>query len=90
MSFSAPVMRRARKRRNVPLRSPGTAFDLTLESTYTGKAMSALLSDWRDISSADLNVLYWHTFDSALIEVPDDKQIVSAVFPDEFARYFAD
>ncbi len=65
------------------------ALDLTLEITYTGKAMSALLADWPDIRSADLNVLYWHTFNSAPIEGPDEKQIESAVLPDEFDRYFA-
>jgi D-cysteine desulfhydrase len=64
------------------------AFDLNLETTYTGKVMSALLDDWRDITSGNLNVLYWHTYNSVLFDVPDDTPVDALAMPEEFLRYF--
>ena len=40
-----------------------TFLGLTLETTYTGKAMAALLADWR--RGEAFNPLYWHTYNSA-------------------------
>jgi D-cysteine desulfhydrase len=65
------------------------AFDLTLETTYTGKTLSALLADWRDITQRGLKVLYWHTYNSAPIDVPAGDSAESAKLPEEFLRYFA-
>ncbi len=62
------------------------AFGLTLETTYTGKAMSALLADWR--KQEDGRVLYWHTYHSAPLEVPTDAPLDRAALPAEFLRYF--
>ena len=58
---------------------------LTLESTYTGKALAALLDD---LDRAQHSTLFWNTYNSHPLtagrERPDD---VSAL-PDEFLRYF--
>ena len=65
-------------------------LDLKLESTYTGKAMSALLSDMKDPANANLNLLYWHTYNSAPLEVPTNRPLDKAALPAEFLRYFSD
>ena len=63
-------------------------LSLTLETTYTGKTMSALLADWREIVSENLNVLYWHTYNSVPFDIQEDEPINDAALPDEFFRYF--
>ena len=58
---------------------------LVLETTYTGKALAALLHDLRGSAS---NVLFWNTYNSralpASTELPDD----TSGLPEEFLRYF--
>ena len=61
-------------------------LELGLESTYTGKAMRALLADLR--SGYDRPVLFWNTYNSRPIEVDDDLQPDFSVIPKEFQRYF--
>jgi D-cysteine desulfhydrase len=63
-------------------------LDLKLETTYTGKAMSALLSDMREAENANLNQLYWHTYNSVPLDVPTDKPLDKDALPAEFYRYF--
>jgi D-cysteine desulfhydrase len=63
------------------------AFDLELETTYTGKTMAALISDWRS-GEAGNAPLYWHTYNSAKIDV--GTQVNMDALPDEFRRYFED
>jgi len=61
-------------------------LDLALETTYTGKAMSALLADWR--AGYNENLLYWHTYNSASLEVPTAAPLDAAALPPAFLRYF--
>ena len=61
-------------------------FDLVLEPTYTGKAMAALLYDWRN--DPGCSALYWHTYNSTPLNVPPDLPLDLASLPDEFHRYF--
>ena len=61
---------------------------LDLEVTYTGKAMAALLADWRD--RGNRNALYWHTYNSAPLGVPADRPLDANALPPEFLRYFGD
>jgi 1-aminocyclopropane-1-carboxylate deaminase/D-cysteine desulfhydrase-like pyridoxal-dependent ACC family enzyme len=64
------------------------ALDLTLETTYTGKTMSALMADWRDNDTDDFRALYWHTYNSTPLDVPADRPLDPAALPAEFLRYF--
>ncbi|MDH3439891.1 MAG: pyridoxal-phosphate dependent enzyme [Gammaproteobacteria bacterium] len=64
------------------------ALDLPLETTYTGKAMAALLSDWRACGADEFNALYWHTYNSTPLDVPTDRPLDPAAIPGEFLRYF--
>jgi len=66
----------------------GSQLDIALESTYTGKAMAALLADVRKTGAADLNFLYWHTYDSVPPDVPTDHPLDEKALPAEFLRYF--
>jgi len=61
---------------------------ITLESTYTGKTMAALLADMREPGAGDLNFLYWHTYNSVPLDVPTDHPLDEQALPKEFLRYF--
>jgi len=63
-----------------------TALGLQLETTYTAKAMAALLADWR--TGDDFSALYWHTCNATALDVPTDRPLDSAALPGEFLRYF--
>lgn len=63
-----------------------SALGLGLETTYTAKAMSALLSDWR--SGESFSAMYWHTYSSAALDVPTDRVLDEAALPAAFLRYF--
>ena len=62
------------------------ALGLELETTYTAKAMAALLADWR--TGGDFSALYWHTYNSAPLDVPSDRPLDQAALPAEFLGYF--
>ncbi len=59
---------------------------LALESTYTGKAMRALLQDLANGYGG--SVLFWNTYNSRPLRVDDELQPDFSVIPREFARYF--
>ena len=61
---------------------------IKLETTYTGKAMAALLDDLDDVRFADKKFLFWNTYSSAKLPVPIDKPLDETALPDEFMRYF--
>lgn len=60
---------------------------LTLEGTYTGKALAALLQDIDEGTTTE-NALFWNTYNSrplhADVSMPDD----TGGLPDAFLRYF--
>lgn len=61
---------------------------LALETTYTGKAMAALL---QDIESQDYeadNFLFWNTYNSQPLPVTDEKPDSPDNIPQEFMTYF--
>ncbi len=60
---------------------------LTLETTYTGKAMAALLHNL-DNRKTDDSSLFWNTYNSrALPEISDEAGDIGRL-PEEFRRYF--
>ena len=63
-------------------------LDIKLETTYSGKAMAALLYDLDDARLADKKFLFWNTYSSAELPVPSDKPLDKAALPEEFIRYF--
>jgi D-cysteine desulfhydrase len=63
-------------------------LDIELETTYTGKAMAALLDDLDNAEFADKKFLFWNTYSSAELPVPSDKPLDKAALPAEFIRYF--
>ena len=58
-------------------------LDINLETTYTGKAMAALLQDSATHAGP---VLFWNTYNSSSIEIPDGFSVED--LPKEFRRYF--
>ena len=63
-------------------------LDIRLESTYTGKAMAALLADLRKFGDDEMNVLFWNTYYAMPITVPTDHPLDEQALPEEFLRYF--
>jgi D-cysteine desulfhydrase len=63
-------------------------LDIKLETTYTGKAMAALLSDLENSRLAGKSFLFWNTYSSSELPVPDDEPLDEAALPSEFRRYF--
>jgi D-cysteine desulfhydrase len=63
-------------------------LDLVLETTYTGKTMAAVLSDMQSPDTQALNLLYWHTYNSAPLDVPSNRPLDANALPAEFLKYF--
>jgi len=61
---------------------------LVLESTYTGKAMAAMLSDLRSPDHDGKPVLFWNTYSSMPLPVDDSRPATLDNIPAEFARYY--
>ncbi len=59
---------------------------ISLESTYTGKAMAGLLHDVGEGCNAPL--LFWNTYNSRRLAIDDTLQPDFNSLPKEFARYF--
>jgi len=60
---------------------------LTLDTTYTGKAMAALLHDLGSNGAGTSN-LFWNTYNSRPLPVGDFSCALPTGLPDEFERYF--
>lgn len=61
---------------------------LTLESTYTGKAMAAMLHDLDQKQRAGQLVLFWNTYNSRPLEAGCECPDSPSCLPAEFLRYF--
>lgn len=61
-------------------------LDLTLESTYSGKAMCALLHDLE--AGAEGTALFWNTYNSRPMNIDTAMPADFTCIPREFARYF--
>jgi len=83
-SFIAGGYAHTDKETDQALRFARQQLGLDLESTYTGKAMAAILHDFEQ--GADEQVLFWNTYNSVPIAaVPDDPPIDR--LPQEFHKY---
>lgn len=65
-----------------------TELGLSLEATYTGKAMAALLHDLESQEYTGGNCLFWNTYNSRPLPVTDEKPATADNIPDDFMRYF--
>ena len=61
---------------------------LALETTYTGKAMTAMLHDLQQPENAKLSMLFWNTFNSRPLPVGAERPSDVSGLPGEFLRYF--
>ena len=63
-------------------------FDLKLDSTYTGKALAALLHDLQQAELASLRMLFWNSYSGKSLPVATAKPRDTSRLPAEFLRYF--
>jgi len=61
---------------------------LTLDATYSGKAMAALLHDVRQPQLAGQSLLFWNTYNSRPLPATTENPGDGVRLPDEFRRYF--
>jgi D-cysteine desulfhydrase len=64
------------------------ALDLKIETTYTGKALAALLHDLAMPGYAGESYLFWNTYNSRPLPVTSDRPRSPENIPAEFMRYF--
>jgi len=70
------------------LRVAKDQLDLVLETTYTGKAMAALLHDLEADRCAGTRSLFWNTCNKAPLPVSARRPASFAGIPDDFRRYY--
>jgi 1-aminocyclopropane-1-carboxylate deaminase/D-cysteine desulfhydrase-like pyridoxal-dependent ACC family enzyme len=61
---------------------------LTLETTYTGKAMAALLHDIEQPELAERSMMFWNTYSSKPLPVGSERPDDLSQLPDAFLRYY--
>jgi hypothetical protein len=61
---------------------------LALETTYTGKAMAAMLQDLDKPEFANQSMLFWNTYNSRPLTADLDRPADVSRLPPEFLRYF--
>lgn len=61
---------------------------LTLETTYTGKAMAALLHDIELPELAERSMMFWNTYSSKPLPAGSERPDDVSQLPDEFLRYY--
>ena len=64
------------------------ALGLHLETTYTGKAMAALLHDVASTGYRGEHCLFWNTYNSQPLPVSGDRPASRDNLPEAFMRYF--
>lgn len=62
---------------------------LSLETTYTGKSMAAVLQDLEDDGDAAPPVLFWNTYNSRPLPAASGLPADTSGLPDEFLRYYS-
>ena len=60
---------------------------LELETTYTGKAMAALLQDL-EVSDGSTSALFWNTYNSRPLPAIDSREFSRQNLPEQFHRYY--
>lgn len=66
----------------------GAQLGLTLDTSYTGKAMAALLHDAEQAERRDGSMLFWNTCNAEALRASADVAADTAALPREFLRYF--
>jgi 1-aminocyclopropane-1-carboxylate deaminase/D-cysteine desulfhydrase-like pyridoxal-dependent ACC family enzyme len=61
-------------------------FGLTLDTTYTGKAMAAMQHDLDANDSGSF--LFWNTYNSQALSESSSRPAAATLLPDEFLRYY--
>jgi len=61
---------------------------LMLETTYTGKAMAAMLQDLGQTATARKTMLFWNTYNSRPLAAGSERPDDVSGLPKEFLRYF--
>lgn len=85
-AFFGPGYGRSDARTDDAVTTARDELGLTLDTTYSGKTMAALLADLG--AGYDRPALFWNTYNSRPLDVDDSMPIDTARMPEEFSRYF--
>jgi D-cysteine desulfhydrase len=61
---------------------------LTLDTTYSGKAMAAMLHDLSRDELAGTKMMFWNTYNSRVLPVTAEQPEDTSHLPEEFLRYY--
>ena len=61
---------------------------MSLDTTYSGKAMAAMLHDLALPELAGKHLLFWNTHNSRVLPVSAAQPDATSALPDEFLRYY--
>ncbi|MGI9219674.1 MAG: 1-aminocyclopropane-1-carboxylate deaminase/D-cysteine desulfhydrase [Woeseiaceae bacterium] len=73
---------------NAAIEFAGKELGLTLDTTYSGKAMAALLHDVSQTAIGGKNLLFWNTHNSRVLPVTAEQPDDASALPEEFLRYY--
>ena len=63
-------------------------LELKLDTTYSGKAMAALIHDTEQAALAEQSMLFWNTYNSRDLPVSSAQPDDTSQLPEEFLRYY--
>ncbi len=86
--YFAPGYAKSNEKTDAAVRLAADQAGITLESTYTGKALAALLDDLRDCTARGEIVLFWNSYNSAPLPTELTKPADVGDLSDEFLSYF--
>ncbi len=74
---------------SLAVETAGKVPGLTLETTYTGKAMAAMLHDLQDSRHRGRRFLFWQTYHGRELPASAERPELPGSIPAEFERYFS-
>lgn len=86
--YFAPGYAQSNAKSDEAVRLAAEQTGTTLESTYTGKALAALLDDLPACTTRGETVLFWNTYNSVPLPVETTKPPDVSGLPEEFLGYF--
>jgi D-cysteine desulfhydrase len=86
--YFEPGYARSNAKTDAAIAAAADQAGLRLESTYTGKAMAALLDDLPGCTARGERLVFWNSYHTTPLPVDSDRPVDRGALPAEFLRYF--